>query len=359
MSIRCIAFDQFRLIFCVDKMYYIDNMSDVKRRLRKLVLKTVKTIGIITPGGDAPGINACIRAIVRTGVSYEYKIVGIQHGYRGLFDEKIVNLYPRSVSGTINQGGTILKSTRCKEIRTSAGIKRAAEILKRNGVNCLVVIGGDGSSSAAYKLIRYGIRSIIIPASIDNDVYGTDETIGFDTAVNTAVEAIDKIRDTANSFERVFIAEVMGREHGFLALAVGVASGAEFIIVPEIKCNIPEICRHLEIDKKKGKTSEIMVFAEGAGNSQTFAEEIEKRTGIEVKVSKLGYIQRGGAPTAWSRILAGQFGAYAVDLIRKNIFNRIVVINHDKIGSIPLSKSSRGKKQLDLYLYHLAQRLAV
>jgi 6-phosphofructokinase 1 len=225
-----------------------------------------KNIGIITPGGDSSGINACIRAIVRNAIYYRLKVFGVYNGYQGLIEGDIQPLNARSVSGIINHGGTMLKSTRCEQIKTRKGIGRAVKQLTNNKIDCLVIIGGDGSLRAGAELSKKGISVIGIPASIDNDIYGTDETIGFDTAMDVAVEAIDKIRDTATSFNRVFLVEIMGREHGFLALAVGLASGAEYILIPEIKYDLNKICDELNEAKEKGKTSEIIIFAEGAGN---------------------------------------------------------------------------------------------
>ncbi|MDO8733536.1 MAG: ATP-dependent 6-phosphofructokinase, partial [Elusimicrobiota bacterium] len=201
----------------------------------------MKEIAIITPGGDAPGMNACIRAVVRRAISSGFEVVGVMNGYRGLVDETLIKMDARTVSGIIQHGGTILKSSRCAEIKTPVGLSKAVQTLKKNKIAHLIVIGGDGSIKAAEKISKNGISVICIPASIDNDVFGTDETIGFDTAIDTAVEAIDKIRDTATSFDRVFIVEVMGREHGFLAVEVGLASGAEFVLIPEVKYNITKI----------------------------------------------------------------------------------------------------------------------
>ncbi|MFA5857702.1 MAG: ATP-dependent 6-phosphofructokinase [Elusimicrobiota bacterium] len=315
-------------------------------------------IGLTTPGGDASGINACIRAVVRLGISEGYRIVGIQNGYQGIYDGKFVQLNKRSVSGIINLGGTILKSARCKEIRSEQGIKKAAALLKREGVDKLIVIGGDGSSDALLKLSSYGIQGVAIPASIDNDINGTDETIGFDTATDVAVDAVDKIRDTATSFDRVFIVEVMGRNHGFLALSVGIASGAEFIIVPEVKYNLRKICAELLYDKRKGKSSEIIIFAEGAGDVKKFAENVASTTNLEVRVSTLGYIQRGGTPSARSRNLGARFGAEAVKLIKQKKFNRLVVIRDSIVGSIPLTLAKKHEKRFDYALHKLAKQLS-
>jgi 6-phosphofructokinase 1 len=314
----------------------------------------MKRIGIITPGGDAPGMNACLRSLVRIGVNSGYELYGIKRGYSGLLEEDIIRLDSRSVSGIINRGGTILKSARCKEIRNEKGIIKAGKILKKKGIDWLVVIGGDGSLTAGTLISKKcGIPMTGIPASIDNDVNGTDETIGFDTAIDTAIEAVDKIRDTATSFDRIFVIEVMGREHGFLAINVAAATGAEFVVLPERKYNLNDICRELMHDKSHGKNSGIIIFAEGAGDSRLFAQEIQKRTGLEVRVSSLGYIQRGGSPSARSRILGAQFAMQAIKLINRGLRNRLVVLKGGKICDVPLRKTAGTEKSFDLAMYKL------
>ncbi len=319
----------------------------------------MKKIAVVTSGGDAPGMNAALRAVVREAIFYNMEVMGIQHGYCGLLENTLSRLNLRSVSGIINRGGTFLKTARCAEIKTAAGIKRAAEILREHGIEGLIVIGGDGSIRGGERISKYGIAVVGIPASIDNDVYGTEETIGFDTALNTATEAIDKIRDTAVSHERVFIVEVMGREHGFLTLAVGLASGSEFILIPEVKFRASKLCADIKDLNDRGKTSIIISFAEGAGNPYELAKTIERLRGIEVRVSSLGYIQRGGAPSARSRILASQFGAYAVELLRTGKRNQIVVTNGRVISSIPIAATIGNEKKIDMEVLKLAGRLAL
>jgi len=305
-----------------------------------------KRIAIITPGGDAPGVNACIRVLVRKGIAQGFEMLGVYHGYQGLINGEISRLHHNSVSGIIHRGGTILKSTRSQEITTHTGLRRAVAGLRKHAIDYLVVIGGDGSFRAGLKIAQAGIPIIGIPASIDNDVFGTDETIGFDTAINTAVEAIDKIRDTATSFDRIFLVEVMGREHGFLAQAVGLASGADFTILPEKPYNLRRICAELIKDKAGTKTSEIIVVAEGTGSIMDMARKIEVQTKVPVRVSVLGYIQRGGTPSARSRILASLFANYAIDLIRHNIRNRVIVLRKCSVQNIPLERVVHGKKKL-------------
>lgn len=316
-------------------------------------------IGIITPGGDSSGINACIRAIVREATYYRLKAFGVYNGYQGLIEGDIQPLNARSVSGIIHHGGTLLKSTRCEEIKTPRGIGRAVKQLTKNKIDCLVIIGGDGSLRAGAKLSKKGGCVIGIPASIDNDIYGTDETIGFDTAMDVAVEAIDKIRDTATSFNRVFLVEIMGREHGFLALAVGLASGAEYILIPEIKYDLNKICAELKKAKEKGKRSEIIIFAEGAGNILEVAKSIERQTGIPARTSSLGYIQRGGAPSAKSRIIGSLFGSCAVNLVRSNENNRLIVLKNGRVAHIPLEAAVAREKQINEEFYTLARHLAI
>lgn len=324
-----------------------------------LMVKTMKRIGVITSGGDAPGMNATVRAVVRSAIYAGCEVIGIHRGFRGLLEDQFTKLNLRSVSGIINYGGTVLKTGRCPEMKTTTGLNRAINTLKELKIEGLVVIGGDGSLAAGNAISNRGIPTICIPGSIDNDIYGTDETVGFDTALNTAVEAIDKIRDTASSHERVFIVEVMGREHGFLALAVGVAAGAEFILIPEVKISAAKLCAELRQEHRRGKTSVIIVFAEGVGNPFDIAQKITKGTNLEVRVSSLGYIQRGGSPTARSRILASQFGAHAVDLLLKGKKNRLVVLSGGKITDIPISAAANNERPIDMQTYKLAQRLAI
>lgn len=319
----------------------------------------MKRIGIVTSGGDAPGINAAIRAIVRTAYSMSLEVVGFQRGWEGIMKNDSRTLTPRSVGGILHVGGTILHTHRCLEFETKKGIRKAAKTLSRIGVDGLVVIGGDGSFRGACALSKETDALIIgVPATIDNDVYGTDETIGFDTAVNTAVTEIDKVRDTAISHERTFIVEVMGRDRGFLALTAGLTSGAEIIIVPEIKTKIQTVVQTLRENWEKGKRSSIIVKAEGAGDARLLGKEIETRVGSEVRISVLGYAQRGGSPTARSRLLASLFGNKAVDLLLKGQTDKIVGLQNGQIGTLSIEKSCNTTKPLDLNLLLLANVLA-
>ncbi|OGS38157.1 MAG: ATP-dependent 6-phosphofructokinase [Elusimicrobia bacterium RIFOXYD2_FULL_34_30] len=319
----------------------------------------MKKIAILTPGGDAPGMNACIRAVVRRSISSGMEVYGVMNGYQGLIDDNIYKMELRSVSGIIHHGGTILKSSRCAEIRTDEGLSKAIATLKKHQIDFLVVIGGDGSIRAAEKISKFGISVFGIPASIDNDIFGTDETIGFDTAIDTAVDAIDKIRDTATSFDRVFIIEVMGREHGFLALEIGLASGAELVFIPEVKYDLKKVCDELKKDQQKKKTSVIIVFAEGCGDAKEFAKKIFECTGIDVKVSNLGYIQRGGNPSARSRNLASRFGSFSVDLILKGEKNKVIVTQDCVIKAIPIEKAISDEKDIPKDTLVLIENLAV
>ena len=315
----------------------------------------VNRIGVVTAGGDAPGMNAAIRAVVRSAIHNGLEVIGFERGYAGLIEGLARPLKARSVSGIINLGGTILKTRRCEKMKTQEGIEKAAENLKKHRIDGLVAIGGDGTFRGASKLYEAsGIPIIGIPATIDNDVSGTDTTIGFDTAVNTALSAIDKIRDTATSHERIFVVEVMGRKRGFLALEVGLAGGAEIILIPEVKFSMEEVCEKVRSAHKTGKTSEIIVMAEGAGDSRKVAKHIAEETGYQVRLTVLGYIQRGGNPTAKSRILASQFGYHAVELLLRGEKKRMVGIQNGKIRSVDLDYSWRVWKNIDLEKYRIA-----
>lgn len=319
----------------------------------------MQRIGVVTAGGDAPGMNAAIRSIVRTAIFNGLEVAGVERGYAGLMEGQIHSLDIRSVSGIINRGGTILKTTRCEEMKTSQGIQKAAQALKAYKIDGLIVIGGDGSFRGASELYQASKVPVIgVPATIDNDVAGTDTTIGFDTAVNTALSTIDRIRDTATSHERVFVVEVMGRKRGFLALAVGFAEGAEFILVPEIKFNLGSIYEKLEHGRERGKTSEIIVMAEGAGNSSLIAEQMRKKTGYDVRLTILGHALRGGPPTAMSRILANQFGVYAVDLLLKGAEKNMIGIKGRQMVSVDLDDSWKRRKNLNKHLYRFAEILS-
>jgi 6-phosphofructokinase 1 len=319
----------------------------------------LKTIGIVTSGGDAPGMNATIRATTRLAHSKGFQVIGFERGWEGLLTNSFRMLTPRSVGGIIQLGGTILLTSRSLEFRKKEGIKKAAKTLAKNHINGLVVIGGNGSFQGALELGKETDTQLVgIPATIDNDVYGTDETIGFDTAMNTAVNEIDKIRDTAISHERIFIVEIMGRTRGFLASTVGLTVGAEIILVPEVKHNKERIFKTLRENSAKGKKSSIIVAAEGVGDTRKLARGIEKNTGSEVRLSILGYAQRGGSPTARSRLLANLFAKETLELLSKGQGDRVVGLQNGKITSIGLEKACKTEKPLDLSLLRLASTLA-
>jgi 6-phosphofructokinase 1 len=319
----------------------------------------LKTIGVVTPGGDAPGMNAAIRAVTRIAHLKKLQVLGFERGWDGLLTNNFKRLTPRAVGGIIQLGGTMLHTLRCPDFEDEEGVKKAADNLAANNVDGLVVIGGDGSFRGALDLGKKSGKPMIgIPATIDNDVFGTDETIGFDTAVNTAVNAIDKIRDTAISHERIFIVEVMGRKRGFLALEVGITVGAEVILVPENECETSQVVEVLRENARKGKKAGIIVAAEGIGDTHAIAKEIEKHSGSEVRLSILGYSQRGGSPTARSRLLASLFAEKAVDLLCQEQGNKVVGLQNGVVSIVNLEDSCGKRKQLDHNLLELAEMLS-
>ena len=319
----------------------------------------MRKIGVVTSGGDAPGMNAAIRAVVRIAYSKKLQVLGFRRGWEGLITNTFTALTPRSVGGIIQLGGTILHTSRCPEFRKREGIRKAAETLASNHIDGLVVIGGNGSFKGALGLSAYTDTMIVgVPASIDNDVFGTEETIGFDTAANTAVAEIDKIRDTAVSHERVFMIEVMGRESGFLALAVGLTVGAEIILAPEVKYRKENVFKTIRENMAKGKKSGLIVAAEGIGDTRLLARQIQRNTKAEVRLSIIGYAQRGGNPTARSRLLASLFAEKAVEILSDENGNRVVGLQNGRIGSVELQKSCETEKTLDPNLLELAAVLA-
>ena len=318
-----------------------------------------KTIGIVTSGGDAPGMNAAIRAVTRIGHAKGFQVIGFERGWDGLLNNSFKRLTPRSVGGIIQLGGTILHTLRCPSFEEEGSWEKAAETLSINDVDSLVVIGGDGSFRGALDLSRESDALMVgIPATIDNDVYGTDETIGFDTAVNTAVGTIDKIRDTAISHERIFIVEVMGRKRGFLALEVGICVGAEVILIPENPTNLSDIVKLMEENAKKGKRAGIIVAAEGFGDTSKLAQEMQQQTESEVRLSIIGYAQRGGSPTTRSRLLASLFADKAVELICQEQGNMAVGLQNGEIAGFELEKAAKNRKPINLRLLQIAEMLA-
>jgi 6-phosphofructokinase 1 len=321
----------------------------------------MKKIGVLTSGGDAPGMNACIRAIVRCGTSSELEIVGICRGFCGIFDEDFKNLGSRSVANIIHRGGTILETARCDEMKTRKGIRKANEILERQGIEGLITIGGDGTFRGATALAGAGNLKVIgVPSTIDNDVYGTDHAIGFDTAINTALDAIDKIRDTAGALPRPFFIEVMGRNRGFIALDVGIAGGAENILMPEVETSIEQLCLDIEGAFKRGKKSSIVIVAEGdeAGGALSVAHQVWEKLKLEYRVCVLGHVQRGGSPTARDRVLASKLGAAAVDALINGRSGYMVGELKGDITFTPLRQTWQKRKKLDSNLLRLVKVLA-
>jgi len=319
----------------------------------------MKTIGVLTSGGDAPGMNAAIRAVVRTAIYNGMRVLGIRRGYNGLINGDVESMDTSSVGEIIHRGGTILHTARCEEFKTQEGLKRAANVVDVFNIDGLVVIGGDGSYKGAQALNSIGITAIGIPGTIDNDIAFTDLTIGFDTAVNTVLDAVNKLRDTVMSHERANIIEVMGRTSGRIALYSGLAGGAENILVPEMSFDIDELCQRLIIAKNRGKKSNIIVAAEGVGNTFEIGEAIEEKTGIETRVTVLGHIQRGGSPTATDRILSSRMGAYAVKLIAEGVKSRAVGLQTGKIVDIGLDEVLSATKPFDYDLYDLTGILSI
>lgn len=301
----------------------------------------IKRIGVLTSGGDAPGMNAAIRAVVRYGLAQRLEVFGIERGFSGLIAEEVRPLNHRCVSNIVDRGGTILKTSRCPEFLHKEGQKRACEVLQRNNIDGLVVIGGDGSYRGAYALSReWHIPCIGAPGTIDNDLNGTDRTIGSDTAVETALDAIDKIKDTANSMERIFIVEVMGRNSGYIALKAALAGGAEQVLIPEVPCDISELCHEITGGYIRGKASWIIVVAEGAMKAHDLAQKISDLTDLEIRAVTLGHLQRGGAPTAEDRILGARLGVAAVDLLLKGENGRAVGVSGDELSVVGLEEAT-------------------
>jgi 6-phosphofructokinase 1 len=320
-----------------------------------------KTIGVLTSGGDSSGMNAAVRAVVRTGIYHGNTIFGIKRGYEGLIDGDIEELSLSSVSNIIKYGGTVLLTARCKEFFTKEGRSKAYDNLKKYGIDSLIVIGGDGSFRGLHELINeYDIQGIGVPGTIDNDLYGTDYTIGFDTAVNTALEAIDKIRDTATSHSWLFIVEVMGRNSGYIGLYTGIGGGAEEILIPETDSDIEELCKKLEAGHRRGKKSSIIVVAEGdeAGNAFEIKKKIETLVDWDIRVSVLGHQQRGGSPTAFDRLLASRLGYEAVLAVMKGENDKMIGLIHDTVTLTPLEETWMRKKGIDESYIKMAEILA-
>ncbi|MBO5873316.1 MAG: 6-phosphofructokinase [Clostridia bacterium] len=320
----------------------------------------MKTIAVLTSGGDAPGMNSAIRAVVRAGIAMGMNVKGIKRGYAGLIDGDIVDLNARSVSDIINRGGTMLYTARCPEFKTEEGVLKAVETCKKEGIDGIVVIGGDGSFRGARDLSIHGIPCVGVPGTIDNDISSTEYTIGYDTAMNTAMEMIDKIRDTAQSHERCSVVEVMGRHAGYIALQTGIACGAVSILVPEIEYDLQkDVIDKIRKIQKTGKKHFIVVVAEGVGGVEELADRIEQATGIDSRATILGHVQRGGNPTVRDRVMASQLGYHAVELLNKGIGNRVVTFVNNKIGDEDIYEALAMKKVFDMDEYNMATAISI
>ncbi|MBO5303003.1 MAG: 6-phosphofructokinase [Lachnospiraceae bacterium] len=322
--------------------------------------KEIKTIGVLTSGGDAPGMNAAIRAVVREALGKGLKVKGVKRGFAGLLQEEIIDMDARSVSDTIQRGGTILQTARCLEFKNADVQEKGAEICRKHGIDGMIVIGGDGSFQGAQKLANFGINTVGIPGTIDLDIACTEYTIGFDTAVNTAMEAIDKVRDTSTSHERCSIIEVMGRSAGYIALWCGIANGAEDILLPErYDYDEQKLVNHIIENRKRGKQHHIIINAEGIGHSESMAKRIEAATGMETRATILGHMQRGGSPTCKDRVYASIMGCYAVDLLCEGKSNRVVAYCNGDFTDYDIDEALAMKKGIPEYQFQYCTNLAI
>lgn len=320
----------------------------------------IKTIGVLTSGGDAPGMNAAIRAVVRTGIYHGFKVMGIYKGYNGLISGDMFEMDLRSVSDIIHRGGTILKTVRCQAFKTEEGILKGISMAQVFGIDAVVVIGGDGSFRGARDLSRHGMKVIGIPGTIDNDIGCSDYTIGYDTCLNTVQDALDKIRDTAYSHERCSVLEVMGRHAGYIALNVGIASGAEVIILPERPFDFnKDIIKPIIEGRNRGKKHYIVIIAEGVGGAVSLAEKIEQITQIETRATILGHIQRGGSPTVRDRVMASMMGAKATELLANGIYNQIIALKGSEVVGIDIEEALETTKDIDNDMVELSRILSL
>lgn len=322
--------------------------------------RNIRTIGVLTSGGDAPGMNAAIRAVVRTGAYYGVKVVGVRRGYNGLINGELETLDARSVSGIIQRGGTMLQTARCLEFKERAGVKKAVNIARVFGLDGLVVVGGDGSFRGAKDLCEEGLPTIAMPGTIDNDISCSEYTVGFDTCLNTVMEAVDKLRDTAQSHERCSVIEVMGRAAGYIALDSGIACGADVVLIPEKEWSFDDdVLRPILESKQRGKRHSIVIVAEGIGGAMEMAKEIEEKTGIESRATILGHVQRGGSPTVRDRVVASEMGAMAVELLLRGKQNRIVCMRENKIVDVDIEEGLNMTKEIPPHMIELAKKLAI
>lgn len=323
-------------------------------------MKEIKTIGVLTSGGDAPGMNAAVRAVVRTAISKGFKVMGVRHGYNGLINGDIFEMNLRSVSEIIHRGGTVLYTARCLEFKTKEGQQKGAERCKEFGIDAMVVIGGDGSFCGARALSALGIPCIGIPGTIDNDIACSEYTIGYDTAMNTAVEMIDKLRDTTQSHDRCSVVEVMGRNAGYIALNTGIAVGALAILIPERPYDLErDIISRMNFTQKTGKRHFIVIVAEGVGRAQELANEIQARTGVDSRATVLGHVQRGGSPSLRDRVTASAMGFQAVSLLEKGIYNRVVAVSADKIVDYDIDVALSMQKTIDTNMIDVAATISI
>ena len=318
----------------------------------------MKRIGVLTSGGDTPGMNCAIRSVFKTGVAMGMQVMGIYHGYKGLIEGRVDYLHHEDLENKMHKGGTILRTARSEEFKTEAGVKKAISVLKAYGIEGLIVIGGDGSFRGCMELVKNGVPAIGIPGTIDNDMGYTDFTIGFDTAVNNVMNEIYKIRDTMRAHDRVGVIEVMGRNCGDIALWAGIGGAADLILVPEMPLSWEEAANRLAQNKLRGKLTSIVMIAEGAGKAQDFVDYVREHTDVEIKATVLGYIQRGGNPSAFDRVLAAKLGERAVELLAEGKSGRAVGIRHNNIYDVALAEAIEMKDEFDSKLYELNEIMA-
>lgn len=320
----------------------------------------IKKIGVLTSGGDAPGMNAAIRAVVRTAIYNGIEVVGIQRGYNGLINGRFVNMDARSVGETLQKGGTILQTARCREFKHIDGVRKGIDVARANGIDGLVVIGGDGSFRGARDLSREGLPTVAIPGTIDNDISCSEYTIGYDTCLNTVIESVDKLRDTSSSHERCSVVEVMGRGAGYIAIEAAIACGAEVVLIPEVEYDLQrDVIDVIENGKARGKKHNVIIVAEGVGGVIALAQDIQEQTGIETRATILGHIQRGGSPTVRDRVVASQMGAKAVELLLNDKSNRIVCMQKSEIVDVDIEEGLAMEKHVSDELIKLAAQLAI
>jgi len=323
-------------------------------------MSSIKTIGVLTSGGDAPGMNAAIRAVVRAGIFHGFKVMGIKKGYNGLINGEIFEMTLRSVSDIIKRGGTILQTARCQEFMTEEGILKGIRMAQVFEIDAIVVIGGDGSYRGARDMCKLGMNVIGLPGTIDNDIACTEYTIGYDTAMNTALDALDKIKDTAFSHDRCSVFEVMGRRAGYIALNVAIAGGAEVVLLPEKTYDFnKDVLKPIIAAKNRGKTHFVVIVAEGVGGAIELAKKIEEKTQIETRATNIGHVQRGGSPSVLDRVVASKMGARAIELLKENKVNRIVGMKNNRIIDVEINEALEMKKGIDEAEYELVRVLSM